>query len=67
MRQKISQVITSAKRGQFPDESVKKKVTQIYYVKPRRTSNIKHKGDSVRGTIIIVSTVLTYFVSVNLV
>jgi hypothetical protein len=29
----------------------------------RRTNNVRHKGDNVRGTIVIVCAVLTYFVS----
>jgi hypothetical protein len=50
----------------FPDESVKTKGTQIHYVNTR-TSNNRHKGDSVRETIIIVCEVLTYFVSSSLI
>jgi hypothetical protein len=34
---------------------------------PRRTNNSRDKGDSVRGMIIIVCTVYSYFVSNNLI
>ena len=47
--------------GQFPDESAKIKGAQIHSVgvpASGRTRNNRHKGNRVRGTIIIVSTVL---------
>ncbi len=62
------------KDGQFPDESVRIKDSQIHYVTSRRTHNSRFKGDIVRGTISPLngkirqySTILSYFVSGRLV
>ena len=45
---KVIQCCSLGKRGQFPDESVKIKDTQIHDVNTRRTRNISHKGDIVK-------------------
>ena len=52
------------KNDQFPDDPVKTKGIQIRYHgrHPRRTRNRRDKGDSIRGTIIIISVVKAYFV-----
>ena len=66
-----AELLKLQKSGQFPDEPVRIKGAQIHYVDsvtPRRTrTDSSHTGDSVRGTIIIVSVILSYFVSGNLI
>jgi hypothetical protein len=51
-----SELLNLQKSDQFPDELVKTAAAQSHYVPPRRTSNSRHKRDSVRGTIILVCT-----------
>jgi hypothetical protein len=62
-----AELLKLEKSGQFSDESVRIKASQIHYVTPRRTNNTKDKGDHVRGTIIIVSVIPSYFVSDSLI
>ena len=53
-------LLTPQKSGQFPDELIRIKDAQIHHVySPRRTSNSRHKGDSVRAMIIVVSALLS--------
>ncbi len=58
------------KDSQFPDDPVRIKDSHIHYVNTktsRRTNNRRYKDDSVRGTIITVCVVLTYFVRSSLI
>ena len=62
----LAELLKLQESGQFPDELVKIEGTQIHRGDARRTSNSRHKGNSMRGTIIIVRTVLLDFVSSSL-
>ena len=52
----LSELLKLEEGGQFPDDPVKIEDSQIRCVDARRTSQ-RHQGISVRGTIIIISTV----------
>jgi hypothetical protein len=52
-------VVSFHKSGQFPDEFVKPKVHKFTMYPPGRTSNRRHKGDRVRGIVIIISAIFS--------
>ena len=58
----LAEVLKLQESGQFPDEPVKIEVTQIRCV-DARTSNSRHKGESIRRIVIIVSAIFSNFVS----
>ena len=62
-----AELLKLQKSGQFPDEPVRIKGEPVHYVHPRRTSNSRHKGDSVRGIVIIISTIFSNFVRDSLI
>ncbi len=64
-----AQLLNLQKNGQFTDELVKIEDAQIHCLVSQtyHSSNNSHEGDSVRGTIIIVCVVCSYFVSGNLI
>ena len=63
----LAELLKLQKSGQFADEPVRIKGAPIHYVNVRRTTNSRHKGDRVRGTIIIVSAILSNFVTSSLI
>ena len=63
----LAELLKLKENGQFPGESVKIEGAQIRIVVVRRTRNNCHKGDIMRGMIIIISVVLAYFVSGSLI
>ncbi len=63
----VAELLELKERVQFPGESVKIEGAQIRIVAVRRTRNNCHKGDIMRGMIIIINVVLTYFVSSSLI
>ena len=62
----LYELLNLKENGQFPGESVKTEGTQIHNVAVR-TSNVWYKDDNMRGTIIIISVVLVYFVIIRLI
>ena len=53
--------------GQFPDDPVKIEAHKFTVETPRRIRNSFHKGDRMRGTIIIINTVCQDFVRIILI
>ncbi len=54
----LNELLKLQESCQFPGEPVNIKATNSPWRPSRRTSNSRHRGNSMRGTIIIVSTVL---------
>ncbi len=62
-----AELLKMKKSGQFPDETVRIKGAPIHYVNTQKYYNNRYKGDSFRGTIIIVGVILSNFVSISLI
>ena len=49
-----AELLKLQKTGQFPDDPVRIKDTQIHYVNGKRTNNDSHKGEELKGRSIFV-------------
>ena len=62
----VAELLKLQRIGQFPDELVKIEGTQIHCV-TSQTYNNSHKGDSVRGILMIINVIFSNFVNDNLI